>query len=164
MKLLQKYFPIKYTIIFINGNELSISIKSRSGIKRYETMSIERWKDMFSKHDSVQVGLIKILESKSYEINSIKGNELTIHVTSPSGAVQIGTMTREQWKDMFSKSNYVGLHNISLSCWINSLLQAIYACKPLLQKILSFNCDHPLFNELKKALRLLDNRDGSIHI
>ena len=205
-----------YTIIFINGNELSISIKSRSGIKRYETMSIERWKDMFSKHDSVQVGLIKILESKSYEINSIKGNELTIHVTdqsgririgtmtkeqwkdmfskhdnvqvglikilenksyeinsikgneltihvtSPSGAVQIGTMTREQWKDMFSKSNYVGLHNISLSCWINSLLQAIYACKPLLQKILSFNCDHPLFNELKKALRLLDNRDGSI--
>ena len=58
-----------YTIIFINGNELSISIKSRSGIKRYETMSIERWKDMFSKHDSVQVGLIKILESKSYEIN-----------------------------------------------------------------------------------------------
>jgi hypothetical protein len=160
----QKQFlnPNTFEISSIRGNELTIHVTYPSGAVQIRTMTKEQWTDMFSKHDNVQVGLNKILENKSFEISSIRGNELTIRVTSPSGTVRIRTMTREQWEDMFSKSNYVGLHNISLSCWINSLLQAIYACKPLLQKILSFNCDHPLFNELKKTLRLLDNRDGSI--
>jgi hypothetical protein len=65
-------------------------------------------------------------------------------------------------RGMFPRHNYVGLHNTALSCWLNSLLQAIYACKPLLQKILSFNCNNPLFLELRQILINLDKRDGAI--
>jgi hypothetical protein len=46
-----------------------------------------------------------------------------------------------------------GFSNVnSLMCWVNSLLQAIYACKPLLKKILENPCRNPLFNILKEAL------------
>ena len=40
-------------------------------------------------------------------------------------------------------------------CWMSSLVQAIYACKPLLIKILKTQCQNNVVIELKRALTLL---------
>ena len=52
----------------------------------------------------------------------------------------------------------VGFQNIGGKCWIISLVQAIYACKPLLRKILGVECPNPFIKQLKKVLQLLSTR------
>jgi hypothetical protein len=52
----------------------------------------------------------------------------------------------------------VGFENIDGKCWASSFVQAIYACKPLLRRILTVECKNVLVIELKKALRLLKEK------
>lgn len=52
----------------------------------------------------------------------------------------------------------VGFQNINGKCWVSSLVQAIYACKPLLRKVLTVQCPNALVTQLKIALQLLSKR------
>jgi hypothetical protein len=59
----------------------------------------------------------------------------------------------------------VGFENIGGKCWVSSLVQAIYACKPLLRKILNVECNNLMVKELKRALHILMERNsGKIHV
>ena len=58
----------------------------------------------------------------------------------------------------FMKPAEVGFQNLGATCWMSSLVQAIYACKPLLDRILHNHCQHPVVIELQMALTLLKDR------
>ena len=58
----------------------------------------------------------------------------------------------------FNGPAQVGFENINGKCWASSFVQAIYACKPLLRRILTVECNNVLVIELKKALVLLKEK------